>query len=235
MSLVQLAGKDKLPLHQNLDTETLQWIKDNEPQELKDRDISLIASNVNVESISKFTPSSVWFTSLEKVNSLHGIRHLMRVAAYAWLLSDKINSTLRNSLLIAAVLHDVRRLDDKADKGHAKRAAEWYRAHKSEILDIFKINDVNNEVIVGLIKTHEKDIDILEFKELFNILKTSDALDRFIQPKKKWWPDERYLNLKPNLEIRAFAFNLIVKSEEKYLNGTTSEQAVLLSLKELQS
>jgi len=235
MSLVQLAKENKLPLHQNLDFETLQWIKDNEPQEMKDKDLALVARNVDIESISRLTPSSTWFTSSEKVNSLHGVRHLMRVATYAWLLSKEIDKTQKNSLLVAAVLHDVRRLDDKADEGHAGRAAEWYGENKEDVLSRFKIGTVDDKIIVELIKLHELNSNVSEFRKLLDILKTSDALDRYIQPKQKWWPDDRYLNLKPSLEVKAFAFNLSVKSEEKYLAGSISDEAVLLSLKELQS
>lgn len=235
MSLIQLAEEGKLPLHQNLDVETLQWIKNNEPQELNGKDLVAVARNVDIESVSIFSPSPTWFTSSEKVNSLHGIRHLMRVITYAWLLSKEIDETQKNSLLVATALHDIRRLDDKADEGHASRAAEWYRENKEEVLNKFKIGTVDDKIIVKLIKLHELNSNVSEFRKLLDILKTSDALDRYIQPKKKWWLDDKYLNLKPSWEVKAFAFNLVIKSEEKYLAGSTSKEAILLSVKELQS
>jgi len=245
MSLVQQAKEGKLPLCQNIDTETLQWIKNNEPQELIKVDFISLASlvnNVGIENLSRFTPSTFWFTSSKKANSLHGIRHLMRVTAYTWLLARNMNQTRKNSLFIAASLHDIRRLNDKADKGHANRAAKWYEENKDKVLSVFGIDDADNGIIVRLIKTHEQDYDNLksskfyrEYGKLVDILKTSDALDRYIQPKRRWWLKDKYLNLKPGLELKAFAFDLIIKSEERFLSGVDSKEAVLSSLRELQA
>ncbi|RJR24750.1 hypothetical protein C4578_02415 [Candidatus Microgenomates bacterium] len=242
MSLVQRAEEGKLPLHQNIDNETLRWIKDNEPQELKEVGVTLIARSIDIEKVSQFIPLTSWFASLENVNSLHGIRHLVRVSTYAWMLSENIYQKQRNSLLIATALHDIRRLDDKGDKGHANRAAKWYEKNKSEVLCAFELDTVDDRIVAGLIKTHEYSYDDLKYDgfylkhgKLVDILKTSDALDRYIQPKKKWWLNENYLKIKPGLKLKAFAFNLIIESEQNYLAGVDSKKAVVLSVKKLQS
>ena len=235
MSLIQQAEQGNLPLLQNLDRETLQWIQDNESNELKNVDIVSVAKSIDIRKISKFTPLPSWFISQNKVNSLHGIRHLMRVTTYAWLLSKEVDKIQKNNLLVAAVLHDIRRLNDKADEGHSARAAKWYQQKRNEIIGKFKIDTVNDEIIIELIKSHELNSKDLKFRKLFDIIKTSDALDRYIQPKKKWWLDDKYLNLQPSLEIKAYAFRLVIKSEEKYLDGIDSKEAVLSSLKDLQN
>lgn len=242
MNLVQLAEERSLPLLQNLDSDSLQWIKENEPNELKGISVSSIAKSIDVEKISRFVPLSSWFTSESKVNSLHGGRHLMRVTAYSYFLGLSLNEEQRNSLLVAASLHDIRRLSDKADEGHAERVASWYRENEEEILRAYGVNEVDSAVVFSLIKLHEQaygqlktDTFYLSNRKLVDILKTSDALDRYIQPKIKWWLKEHYLNLIPSQEMKAFAFNLALKSENKYLNTFDSKEAVLSSLKELQS
>lgn len=241
-SLVQQAKKGKLPPHQNIDRETLLWIKDNRPQELIGVSVISVAEDVDTQNISRLTPLNSWFVSPKKVNSLHGKRHSMRVAIYASLLSKNIDQSQRDCLLMAAILHDIRRMNDKSDEGHANRAVKWYESNKSEVTNTFEMNNINDEIVVELIKLHEQDYEdlisrdfYLKYGKLVDILKASDALDRYVQPKKKWWIDEKYLNIKPDLNLKAFAFELVVLSEEKYLSGVDSERSVLSSIEELRS
>lgn len=233
-SLHQLAEENNLPLHQNLDTETLEWIKNNKPEELVNLDYSDIINSIDIDKISRFTPIHNWFTSKDKVNSLHGIRHLMRVVTYSYYLSSSIKSDSgRNSLLLASLLHDIRRNDDKGDEGHAGRATEWYLKHDNEVHKELNLTDIDSNIIIELIKEHERPSS--PKSELLSILKTADALDRYVQPKKKWWIDEEYLELKPSMELKAFAFDLVVKSEEKYLRGVDSKDSIISSLIEMKS
>lgn len=241
-SLVQLAKKDNLPSIQNIDNETLQWIEANEPLEFKNSDTTSIASKIDIGKVSQFTPLFSWFPSQDKMDSIHGLRHLMRVTIYAIFLGSHLKAKQLNNLLVAASLHDIRRKDDKGDMCHAKRASDWYAKHKAQILDTYHLEEANGVVVKNLINLHEESYDNLkrapfyiENKELVDIIKTSDALDRYVQPKMKWWLNDSYLELKPNRELKAFAFNLVINSERKYLEGINSKQAVLLSLKQLQS
>lgn len=244
MSLIQLADRGNLPLHQDLDSETLNWIRKNEPNEFKNVDFSPIARQIELNKIAKFVPLETWFTSPLKVNSLHGIRHLMRVTIYTYYLSLSlpIDEKLTNSLLIAASLHDIRREDDKGDEGHADRGAEWYGKNDSSVLKKYEVGNIDNSFVGRLISLHEFSDDKLRRNRFYvenyqtvDVLKAADALDRYIQPKKKWWIDDKYLRLVPSIELKVFAYNLILRSEGKYLNGINSKEATLTSLIEMQS
>lgn len=234
ISLHQLAEEGNLPIHQNLDRETLDWIKINKPDYLINVDYSEVVDSIDVDRIYLLIPNDSWFSSESKINSLHGIRHLMRVTTYASYLSKSIiNNVDRNSLLLASLLHDIRRKTDKGDEGHAKRSAGWYLENKDEIHSRLKINEIDEKIVTEIIEHHEKMLDTNS--KLLNILKTADALDRYVQPKKKWWINEEYLKLKPSLELKAFAFELVTISEERYLSGYDSVSAVLDSLIKMKS
>lgn len=233
-SLRQLAEEGNLPIHQNIDSVTLDWIKKNKPNNLINVDCSKVIESVNIDEISRLTPISSWFTSVNKINSLHGKRHLMRVAIYTMYLTSNMKSIVkRNSVTLAALLHDIRRETDKGDEGHAKRGVSWYLDNKDEIYASLNINEIDDNIVIELIEQHEKMSD--KDSNLLNILKTADALDRYVQPKKKWWINEDYLNLKPSVELKSFAFDLVVKSEERYLNGSSSRQSILDTLKEMKN
>jgi hypothetical protein len=233
-SLHKLAEEGNLPLHQNIDPETLEWIKKNKPDDLTNADYSEVANSIDVSKLTQLTPSNIWFTSENKINSLHGIRHLMRVAIYVYYLSKSIeNAVKRNSLLLASLLHDIRRETDKTDEGHAKRGADWYQNKQDEIHTSLNIKEIDENIVIELIEQHEEMSD--KNSSLLNILKTADALDRYVQPKMKWWINDEYLKLKPTIELKAFAFDLVTRSEEKYLNGIDSVSAVLDSLLEMKS
>ncbi len=234
ISLHYLAEEGKLPIHQNIDIETLEWIKKNQPQNFKNIDYSEISNTIDIDVISKFVSDESWFTSKNKVNSLHGIRHLLRVTTYSYYLSNSINNLIeRNSLLLASYLHDIRRKTDQGDKGHSKHGADWYLKHKKSILKKINLENVNHALVNRLIEEHESSTHT-NFN-LLNNLKTADALDRYIQPKKKWWINEEYLEIIPSTALKAFAFNLVIQSEEKYLKGVTSKLSVIDSLKEMQN
>ena len=241
MCLFKLATQKELPLHQNLDEETLSWIKSNVPDQIKNIDFSELAREVDLEKISCFVPMESWFLSESRINSLHGIRHLIRTTIYAHCLGLKLHEKQLNNLLIATSLHDISRKNDKNDMGHSSRALKWYQKNKRKVLSKYKVIDVDNNIIENLIKFHELNYEDLgqesfykRNEEMVNIIKTADALDRYVQPRKKWWMNEKYLKIIPSIELKAFAFNLVVSSEEKHLRGIDSKNSVLLSLKEFQ-
>lgn len=239
MSLWTDAQNKNLPEIQNMDLETLEWIKK------EGAGIVIEIANLdqnNLEAIAiKFIPAREWFSIKEKVDSLHGLRHLIRVGVYSHLLfkqSEEDRPLNLNVVVTAAVLHDIKRESDKEDAGHAERAANWFLNNKNLVTKLFNIELTENEVkaVFYSILFHELpqdkiDIEIYrQYKFYIDLLKTADALDRYIQPKKKWWINEEFLTLKPTAKLKSFAVQLVLKSEKLFLKGENSVNSIINSL-----
>ena len=227
MSLISLAQKNNLPEHQLMDTETLAWIINNKPNFVNKKTF-LNLSKDEINLIKKYTPSPNWFLSVNRLNSIHGIRHLIRVAMYTLKLHKNIN------LIIAAILHDIRRINDKTDPKHGERAALWFMNNISKITKKFKISLNKDDIkkIYDMILYHDIQFNDTN-SDLFyyiNILKTADALDRYCQPKLKWWVSDNYLKLKTSKEMKNFSFNLVVKSEKLATKGFDNVKSVFCAL-----
>jgi hypothetical protein len=90
-----------------------------------------------------------------------------------------------DTLSMAAIFHDSRRLDDWQDKGHGKRAAEYYKDYCSEHDMAF------DEHVYFIMHYHDQDdtIGLSEIEKspsvregcilLYEIFKDADGLDRF--------------------------------------------------------
>ena len=119
VSLIELIEKGKLPLHQFMDLETVNWIKENRPS----------FNNVNspefnlknkidkyVLEIKKYIPSPTWFLVSKKKDSIHGMRHIIRVIFHSLHLSslnEGKSSRLFTNSLVASSLHDLWRSDTR--------------------------------------------------------------------------------------------------------------------------
>lgn len=232
MSLISLAQENNLPEQQLMDTETLTWIIRNKPDFIiKETFLSL--SNDEINLIKKYTPSCDWFLNIDRFNSIHGVRHSIRVAAYSLKLKKEINITL----IIAAMLHDIRRINDKTDQDHGKRSAAWFLDNMSEITKKFriKLNNYDIKEIYDMILYHDSQADDIK-NNIFNhidTLKTADALDRYCQPKLKWWINDDYLKLKPSQDMKFFSYNLVVKSEKLAIKGFDGMKSVFCALNNL--
>lgn len=230
MSLVDLASQKKLPPQQYLDYETVSWIKKSAVFP-KSYDLTANAQ-IALPAVKKYIPNIAWFSPSARADTLHGIRHLLRVTAYASILNALYgNNSSKEVLCTAASLHDLKRENDQQDEGHAQRSAEWFVRNKAVVqkqyLTIFHTDQTTK--IKNLIENHELTTqDNLQLQ----LLKTADALDRYIQPKKKWWMDESVLTIKPSEELKFFAYNTVVLSEEKFLQGNSSVESVTLTLEE---
>lgn len=237
MSLVSLAIQKQLPPHQFMDVETLEWIKQNKPFKVG---ISTLDNTILRESVRQarnFIPCSDWFLDKIEINTIHGLRHLIRVSVYSSILYslNKINVFRVEPLLIASSLHDIRRQNDNADVGHATRASKWFIQNKDEVMNFYKCRLESEEIsfVSAALLLHE-----MPYSELLNdkfyksnslpidILKTADALDRYVQPKLKWWINDEYLRLIPNDQLKLFAYNLILQSEERFLFGENSIDSI---------
>ncbi len=242
MSLVSLAKEKNLPPHQYMDQETIDWIAANNPFSLIKNPLRFDIKDI--ESLFKIVPHLDWFLNSNLANSLHGFRHLLRVTIFSFLLinynrQEKIDFDPKN-LLTAAVLHDIRREHDKDDDGHGQRAANWFLDHIPEISKLFNFNytDKDKEQVYSAICYHDISYDILRKdnvylrnQQIIDFLKTADALDRYRLPKIKWWFDPNMVKIMPSQGIMAFAFDLILRSEQKYLKEMDGIASVMDLLK----
>lgn len=215
-SLWDLAHKKQQPDWQYLDKETLDEIEKNRPV-LESSSVKIIFSPEDLKLIKCLIPHYNWYLEKRIILSIHGVSHALRVMIFTLLLSKLYNLSKKEtiSLLLAAAVHDVRRLNDKGDEEHGNRVVLWL---KSTPFEIFIIDP---QVLNGAIK-------ILRGNGPFSkLLKTADALDRYRLPKTKWWLNESFLEVIPSEDLKNFAFELIIKSERKILDGKDPVDAVL--------
>jgi hypothetical protein len=74
------------------------------------------------------------------------------------------------------------------------------------------------------------DKEYLKHKEIIDLLKTADALDRYRLPKLKWWINDDFVIVIPDESEKSFAYNLVINSEKNYLSINDSVKSVLNSL-----
>ncbi|MFB6212321.1 MAG: hypothetical protein ABEI53_00675 [Candidatus Magasanikbacteria bacterium] len=86
MSLIQFAKSNKLPEHQYLDEETMSWIQENKPN-FNSPKFKIDPEVIN--KIKKFIPSKEWFLKPSHIDTIHGIRHIIRVIIHSYILSNR--------------------------------------------------------------------------------------------------------------------------------------------------
>ncbi len=247
-SLIKLIQKGKIPLHQFMDMDTINWIKENKPSFNINTSFKInLKSEIDeyISEINNYVPSLDWFLILKKKDTIHGMRHILRVIFNSLLLvslSDIKAPNLLKTSLIAASLHDLRRQNDLRDLNHGKRAAKWFINNISLIEDQYAIQLSQEEIdeIYYAILFHDlpyKKIVENKFykncKTLTNILKTADALDRYRLPSLRLWFKNRLVSIIPPDFLKFIAYQLVILSEIKYLNGETNVYSVLEAIKEL--
>jgi len=238
MSLVDFAQEGTLPKIQLMDIETLKWIETNRPNFTKAN--PPFTSKI-LEQVKKYVPLKQWFLEKDCVDSIHGIRHILRVIANVsnLIFNRKTDLITARNLLISSSLHDLRRKDDKGDEGHAVRARDWFMENSDKICRYFdivlSIEDIDE--IASAIYFHEipygqilSDKGYLKHKEIIDLLKTADALDRYRLPKLKWWINDDFVKIVPDESEKSFAYNLVINSEKYYLSINDSVKSVLNSL-----
>lgn len=238
MSLIKLAQQKQLPDYQYMDDETLNWIIENKPNFDLENKYKINIHNLNY--LRNYIPLKNWFLASEEIKAIHGIKHLLRVAIYALsILQTEFKEIKKQNLVISAILHDIRRLNDKDDYGHGERSAKWFLDNIVEIEKQFGVifSDLDKKEIYCAIYYHDLPYEIIlsennykQYKNIINIIKTVDALDRYSQPKLKWWINDKYLIFIPSDKVKDFAYNLIVKSEKLYLAGLDDVQSVFRAL-----
>lgn len=193
-SLYVLAQNNLLPDNQFMDTQTLKWIKTNAGIDLGLKlDFPKEIAILSLSNLSKVKPLTEWFDRRE-VDTIHGIRHLTRVSIYCLLLSNllELSTINRNSLLVAASVHDIKRRNDKKDENHGGRAAEWFITNS---YNLFRDLNFDEDLATFLIRNHEHiKASNRTYEDMLSVFKIADALDRYTQPKTEWWPDANYLS-----------------------------------------
>ena len=243
MSLRAMALEKKLPIHQFMDRETLDWIKDTGELRglLNSRDIALPNSLRELLCFSR--PSKELFVDNAIYTGIHGFRHCARVAILAGLACHEVgilDMKFIRAAIIAGSLHDCRRENDNADEGHGARSADWFKDNVHSVNEHYRLKLPQSEVelIDAAVRFHEIDQHVIEtsvdsrFWQIINIIKVADALDRYRQPKEKWWINEDYLEIKPSRPLKESAFNLMYKLEDYYLKTNNNSAAYALMWQE---
>jgi hypothetical protein len=236
-SLVQLAENKTLPDHQFMDVETLDWIKKNYPfAEIEGLGEPFPYADA-FGILDKFRIDQSWFSCKEEIDSIHGIRHILRVAVNGLNLLQYgfKEEQYKNTVLVAALCHDLKRENDKSDPDHGKRSAVWFKNNLQLVEKTFvKLEDQEVDDVFYSIYYHDTDMSELvnlpeykSHKRAVDILKIADSLDRYRLPKLKWWVNDELLPSAPPTSAKRFAYKLVVESEKNYLKSDNSYNSVL--------
>ncbi|WP_329177526.1 hypothetical protein [Streptomyces sp. NBC_01477] len=248
MSLVELAALKRLPRHQYTDRATVRWIVANRP-DFTDR--PALRPPLRPASLRLLARSAVpagWWAEARTAESLHGTRHAMRTAALAAMLAERtgLGEDETADLVLAAAVHDCRRLHDQDDRGHGRRAAAWLTERADQVWAHFHLTAAPHRVVRAATAIRLHDVPYSAFTSgdtadharaarVCDLLKAADALDRYRLPKLSWWPDPAHVRIRPDVfdRLRATAFDLVVRSETARLAGCDSGHAVLRALEPL--
>jgi putative nucleotidyltransferase with HDIG domain len=240
MNLYELAQRKQLPKFQQMDSPTLDWIRAHRP-DLGGWRYSDICSTLTAgPEIPTFDPG--WFLEPRVADGLHGTRHALRVALFARALAAELglSPTERQTVIAAALLHDIGRLHDQGDTEHGARGAKWVNENSDALAPLQNLDAADRATAALAILGHEIPYPGVEREPGYaaagwtiDLLKTADALDRYRLPKTKWWLDDAFLKLRPSAALKSFAFDLVMESERRFLAGTESTTAVLGAYAEL--
>ena len=237
--LVELAGEKQLPYFQFMDAQTLRWIEAHRnvwPYQRYDTELFCCPFDDERSPLR-----NSWFCEPKIIDGLHGMRHALRVAIYANILASQhgLPEKSRLILVLAALLHDVQRLNDQEDFGHGARAADWIMEHAQHLPCLDGLSREELRILSSIVRWHDVSADevpvcdVLMDSVLLDLLKTAAALDRYRLPKITWWIDENRLAILPSHELKAFVFDLILASEWRFLEGENSFSAVISGMKDL--
>jgi hypothetical protein len=244
-SLVSLAARNAMPGFQYMDAATIAWIAshcDEFPAISSTPETRVGAIGQRILETGPI-PSD-WHAEPNLVNSLHGTRHLLRTAALAALLAELYGLGSRDTatLVVAASMHDCRRLHDNNDTGHGERASTWLIEHSSEVFSFFGVHANATQIHKAAVAIRLHDVPYIAFTEsdaasrvategITDLLKAADALDRYRLPTLEWWPRYEYLRVVPPMWLRRVAFDLVLETESACLAGADSVSAVLTALR----
>ncbi|MGC4944862.1 hypothetical protein ACLQ2N_01415 [Streptomyces sp. DT224] len=242
-SLIDLAARGQLPLHQHMDHATAAWISEHRP------DFSPTSAPVlrpqSKELLVHGGLPTQWWADPRLYTSLHGVRHAMRTAALAAVLAEAngLDDADVTTAILAAAVHDCQRRNDQEDRGHGARAAVWLAANADAVWGHFGLAATPRRIVQAATAVRLHDLPYEEFaaddkadharaERITDVVKAADALDRYRLPKLKWWPDSRYVREPAFEQLRGLAFDLVLVSERAYLAGASGPAAVRYALAE---
>ncbi|WP_416483336.1 hypothetical protein [Streptomyces sp. CL12] len=242
-SLIDLAARGQLPLHQHMDHATIAWISDNRP-DLPSAPKPVLRPQPK-ELLAHGRLPTQWWADPRLYTSLHGVRHAMRTAALTAVLAEAngLDDTDTATSVIAAAVHDCQRRHDKDDRGHGNRAAIWLAANADAVWGHFGLTATPRRIVQAAIAVRLHDVPYEAFaaddqadharaERITDVVKAADALDRYRLPKLTWWPDARYVREPAFDQMRSLAFDLVLVSERAYLAGASGTAAVRYALAE---
>jgi len=235
-SLRDLAIHNKLPQFQHMDKTTWNWINQNNPHFETE---PFPATDSFYDWFQALRIPQAWFLEKRIIHATHGLRHLWRSAYYSLYLARilALDEVGVKQAIIASLLHDIRRENDKNDPGHGNRSADWFRSHAAGITSQWHINLSPEDITTISIAISLHEVPYCDFspmqadayqkyKAVIDIVKTADALDRYRMPKLTWWINDDHLRLIPSQSLRQLAFEAVLDSEGHYLQSTDSLEAL---------
>lgn len=220
---------------QFMDLETVDWIEAQSIDgEVVDR---MLLSDKDIELLETLAPQRSYFLNNVNYDSIHGVRHIMRVMVNAILVGQLLGVAYQDSV-VAASIHDLRRLNDRRDAGHGRRAVDWFTENIDTLPTHAKLlRDAG--VIHNSVRYHDTNYEdippavLTAYKQPIDILKAADALDRYRQPNMQWWPNMQYVEIKEVARLCGIAKELVICSERLALTGTEPAHAVLVAARRL--
>ncbi|WP_424892380.1 hypothetical protein [Streptomyces sp. XH2] len=231
--LKDLADRRALPVHQQLDPGTVEWIAEHRPATF-----AAMPPRPTYQPMM-LTPDASWFTSVEQSDGLHGVRHGARVSLLASVLAHEhgLDGETEAALCVAAAVHDCRRRDDRTDAGHGQRAAGWFAQHAGSVTTCFGLRLSADCLLQATtaIALHHLPYEHFTLtqarayrraRQVTDLLKAADCLDRYRLPALRWWPDTARLRTPVPDWLHPLAFDLVVRSERARLDGAGHESAL---------
>lgn len=226
---------------QTMDIETLEWIEKESSFITETSDYAYPKLSLeDFKVVEALIPLQESFLSSIHYNSIHGLSHILRVMFISVLLCKILKIDNYLPYLISASIHDIRRINDNQDSGHGLRAKDWFLSNKAKFLKIF--TSLTNQDLLIIAETaswHETDYnDIPElilsaYKTEIDIFKACDALDRYRQPKEKWWTNPEFVELKEALVLIPIARAFTIESEKLILDTQDIQESVITIAKKL--
>lgn len=229
--LFELAHERKLPSLQRMDIPTLDWIERESVATVKEfPDTCTVITDDDCTLLEALLPDDDWFLNTETTFGIHGRRHLFRVMINSiWLCN--LTGMPSRPIVLAASLHDIRRLNDQADPGHGERASEFFIKLKQK----WDLSTIEEDQIAAAITYHEVKPTaippevIAKHDKAISLIKAADALDRYRQPYAKWWPNPNLFIMKEALQLLRACRMLTLLSERAALTGEADWPAVIKS------
>ena len=202
--------------NQELDKESIEWLK--KQLDLKKEIGSLDITPMKEKTLLQYVPKESWFNS-DRINTIHGVSHALRVMVYSYILCKIYKIDRVEPFLVAASIHDIKRINDRKDINHGKRASEWFYKNNIRIKNDFSKEEIKEICLAVEGKDSKLKID--------SILKSADALDRYRLPRRKWWLKKELIPFSIPNKIINFSKHFTIWTEEEILNGKDPLKAIL--------